>query len=171
MSCFFIRRYTHTEFHENRPKIRHSCHTKSRIFAMLTAESVVRFCPFTIPAYSSSKRTFWFLFHQNRSRFTQVIVYTNFWYRVQGTAYSVQINNDPPWNRLKRVLGPSKHVKKRFWRKFFFWPTFWPFRFFIFMKAEKWNSEKQRKYKKFIVYSISFAVNEKFVEIFILIVS
>ena len=42
--------------------------------------------------------------------------------------------------------------------------TFWA-------KINRKNSEKERKYKKIIVYSISFAVNEKYVEIFIWIVS
>ena len=67
MTCFFMKHYPHTEFHANRIRIRHSCHTKSksRIFAMVTAKVVVRFCPFTIPVYSSSVQTFWLLFHKN----------------------------------------------------------------------------------------------------------
>ena len=36
-----------------------------------------RLAPFTIPAYSSSKHTFWFLFHQNQLKCSRVIVRTN----------------------------------------------------------------------------------------------
>jgi len=45
------------------------------------------------------------------------------------------------------------------------------FLFINFFSQNRKNSEKERKYKKIIVYSISFAVKEKYVEIFILIVS
>ena len=112
-SCFLVKPYRHTEFHSNRSRTRHSCHTKhinyDQSLAMVTVEVVVRFWSFTIPAYSPSKQTFWFLFHQNRSRFTRVIVRTNFGYRVQVTGYRVQINNHPPkidWNVFQTLWNP-----------------------------------------------------------------
>ena len=49
------------------------------------------------------------------------------------------------------------------WTTSYSW-TFWS-------KINRKNSEKERNYKKIIVYSIYFAVNEKYVKIFILIVS
>ena len=64
-SCFLVKHYRHTEFHSNRSRTRHSCHTKHKSYdqssAMVTAEVVVRFCPFTIPAYSSSIPGFCFI--------------------------------------------------------------------------------------------------------------
>ena len=62
---------------------------------MVTAEHMVRFNPFAIPTESLSKHTFWFLFHQNRLRFTQVIVSSRIPYRVQGTAYKVRRSGVP----------------------------------------------------------------------------
>jgi len=65
----------------------------------------VRFRPFAIPAESSSKHTFWLLFHQNRLRFTQVIVLTRNWHRGQSTGYAEK------WNAKYRYLRVT-HNKK-----------------------------------------------------------
>ena len=69
-------------------------------FAMVDAEVVVRFWPFTIPAYSSSKQTFYFLFNQNQSRFTRVIVSTNLEQRIS----KIFANGGPIGWYLARVL-------------------------------------------------------------------
>jgi len=74
-----------------------------------------RFWPFSIPAYSSSKQTFWFLFHQNRSRITRVLVGTNFWCNLKGTRHGLIVTTP---NRLQRFLEPPKTWKNLFWNKF-----------------------------------------------------
>ena len=69
-----------------------------------------RFDPFTTPAI--------LVFVLSKS----VKIYSSYRgdkFGIQGTAYRVQINNDPPWNRLKRVLGPLKRVKNGFGETFF----------------------------------------------------
>ena len=66
-------------------------------------------------------------FHQNRLRFTQVIVLTSFWiqrtaYSEQRTAYRVRrLKFKPVSNRWNLVLWPLKRVEKWFWEKNFFW--------------------------------------------------
>ena len=94
-SYFFTKGYVHSKFHQNRSIFRHSSHTNSRSYPKAKAEVMTRSHPFSIPIDSSPKPIFWFLFHQNRLRFTQVMRCTSFClqrtgYRVQGTGYRVQ---------------------------------------------------------------------------------